>query len=65
MAFVRGGRELVAGGDPAGLHLWDLQFYDRHIAGNAHYWISRLKAEGVEDVDWDAVEHWRATLAMR
>ena len=64
VAFVNGNRGIVAG-DSEGLHHWDLTYFDRHIAGNAVYWIERLRKEVAPGVDWDEVERWHATLAER
>ncbi len=66
LCFHPDGQMLVSGGTAAdGAVLWDLSYYDRHIAGNLEYQIGRM-APGTADAEEVArLRAWAAGVAAR
>jgi WD40 repeat protein len=62
--FDADGLTLLVSGD-AGAALWDLTYFDRHVAGNVAYQLERLDGAPGGDVARGAVEAWAAEVLAR
>jgi WD40 repeat protein len=60
LSFHPDGRSLASGGSDEKVFLWDLTYYDRHIAGNLEYQLGRLQSESL---DVERVAQLRAWVA--
>lgn len=58
LAFSPDGRHLAVAMASGGFGVWDLSYYDRHIAGNLEYQITRLPGEERVAKDFDAFRSW-------
>ena len=62
--FGPDGETVAARGSGDETFVWDLTYFDCHIAGNAAYQIERLRDELGEDLDTETISAWaEETLA--
>jgi WD40 repeat protein len=63
--FGRDGETVAACGYGDEAVVWDLSYFDRHLAGNAGYQISRLKADLGDALDEETVSAWTRQVLAR
>lgn len=65
LAFTHDGAVMVAGGMYGGTRLWELAYFDRHIAGNLDFMYGRI-GDTIEDgVDVARLRDWSARVMSR
>lgn len=65
VSFSPDGKTLVAAGFDGSLCVWDLEYYDRHIAGNLEYHIDRLSDELGDSIRANSVRAWADDVLQR
>ena len=66
LSFTPDGKALVAtgqGDEP--IRVWDLEYYDRHIAGNLEHQIAFYRDELGDQMQADALRAWAAEVLRR
>jgi len=63
--FTPDGKTLVASGFDGSLCIWDLEYYDRHIAGNLEYQIDLLRDELGDAVQTEHLRAWAKDVLRR
>jgi WD40 repeat protein/serine/threonine protein kinase len=64
VAFGPDGDTLVVGGFN-GLTVWDLTYFDRHVAGNLPYQLARFRSELGNEIDEAALKAWADEVFAR
>jgi WD40 repeat protein len=65
VCFTPDGKTLVAAGFDGSLCVWDLEYHDRHIAGNLDYQIRRLRG-GLDDrIQAGSLRAWAKNVLRR
>ena len=65
VSFTPDGKTLVAAGYDGSLCVWDLEYYDRHIAGNLEYQIARLRDELGDGIQTELLRSWAEEVRRR
>lgn len=65
VSFTPGGKTLVAAGFDGSLCVWDLEYYDRHIAGNLEYQMERLGDELGDTIQTEHLRAWAKDVLNR
>ncbi len=65
VSFTPDGKTLVASGFDGSLCVWDLEYYDRHIAGNLEYQMERLGDELGDSIQTDHLRAWAKEVLNR
>ncbi len=65
VSFTPGGKTLVASGFDGSLRVWDLEYYDRHIAGNLEYQIGRFREELGASIQTEQLRAWAEDVLRR
>jgi len=65
VSFTPDGKTLVAAGFDGSLCIWDLEYYDRHIAGNLEYQIARLGDELGDSIQTEPLRAWAKEVVRR
>lgn len=63
--FTPHGKTLVAAGFDGSLCVWDLEYYDRHIAGNLEYQIDRFRDELGGRIQTESLRAWAENVRRR
>ncbi|MBL8879813.1 MAG: WD40 repeat domain-containing protein, partial [Phycisphaerales bacterium] len=58
LAFTADGAAMIASGMYGGTRVWDMGYFDRHIAGNLEFMHDRLKDSLPEPARMDALREW-------
>ena len=64
VSFGPDGNALVVGGH-GGATIWDLAYFDRHVAGNLPYQLKRFEAELEGEIDGEALRAWARDVLAR
>jgi hypothetical protein len=56
---------LISASDDGSAAIWDLAYYDRHIAGNLEYQLLISPPAGRTEAATDAVRNWGAHVQSR
>ena len=65
VSFTPDGKTLVAAGFDGSLCVWDLEYYDRHIAGNLEYQIDRLRDDLGDSIQTERLRAWAKDVLRR
>jgi len=65
VSFTPDGKTLVAAGFDGSLCVWDLEYYDRHIAGNLEYQIERLREDLGDRIQAEPLRAWTEDVLRR
>jgi hypothetical protein len=65
VSFTPDGNTLVAAGFDGSLCVWDLEYYDRHIAGNLEYQIGRFREELGDGIQTEPLRVWAEDVLRR
>ncbi|MFH1747894.1 MAG: serine/threonine-protein kinase [Planctomycetota bacterium] len=65
VSFTPDGKTLVAAGFDGSLCVWDLEYYDRHIAGNLEYQIGRFNEELGDSIQAEQLRAWAERVLRR
>ncbi|MBN1361093.1 MAG: protein kinase [Sedimentisphaerales bacterium] len=66
VSFTPDGKTLVAAGHgEAPVHVWDIEYYDRHIAGNLEYQIARHSDELNNSMQTEQLRAWAEDVLRR
>ena len=65
VSFTPDGKTLVAAGFDGSLCVWDLEYYDRHIAGNLEYQIDRFRDELGGRIQTESLRAWAENVRRR
>ena len=63
--FSPDGRRLLMAGENADAQVWDLSYFDRHIAANAEHFIARIQPDLGKDHGCDRVRQWAHDVLSR
>ncbi len=62
LSLSRDGRWVMTTGATGEAVIWDLHYFDRHIAWNAEHQIRRLTEEGADPSKADTIRRWAASI---
>ena len=66
VAFTPDGKTLVAAGEDDGLvYVWDLEYYQRHMAGNLRFYMELLRPELGDAIQSDYLTTWADDVMRR
>jgi len=65
VSFTPDGKTLVAAGFDGSMCVWDLEYYDRHIAGNLEYQIDRFRVELGGRIQTESLRAWAEDVRCR
>lgn len=65
LEFTRDGSVMVAGGMYGGTRIWELAYFDRHIAGNLEFMYERMRDTLAERPDPTPLREWAARVMAR
>jgi WD40 repeat protein/predicted Ser/Thr protein kinase len=65
VSFTADGKTLVAAGGDGSLCVWDLEYFERHMAGHARFYMDLLRDEMGEAIQTDYVTAWADEVLRR
>jgi WD40 repeat protein len=64
-SFTPDGKTLVASGNDGSLCVWDLEYYERHMAGHARFYLGLLESELGDAMQAERVASWANDVMRR
>lgn len=65
VSFTPDGKTLVAAGSDGALYVWDLEYFERHMAGNLHYQMDLLRPELGDAIQEEYLTTWADGVMSR
>jgi len=65
VSFTPDGKTLVAAGGDGSLCVWDLEYFERHMAGHARFYMDLLRPELGDGIQTEYLTTWANEVLQR